>query len=109
LSSTPLDTALSALAAAARTPLREGASASSWRWSVRQQVTAVRAELVQQSGSSGGAWIDARGGDAFAERNELLARLAELGRSVLEDADVDEVRADVGHVVNDVARHVQRP
>ena len=109
MSTTPLDTALHALAAAARTPLREGSSASSWRWSVRQQVAAVRAELVQQSGSSGGAWIEARGGDAFAERNELLVRLADLGTSVLEDDDVDEVRADVGRVVDDVARHVRRP
>lgn len=100
--------AITGLAAAAQQPLREGAPTTSWRWSVRQTMAAVRDALMQENSGSEDGWLAARGGAAFRERNTLLARLGDLGSRVLEDPDIDVVRADVGRLVTDVSHHVQR-
>ncbi len=106
--STAMNTAITGLAAAAQQPLREGAPTTSWRWSVRQTMAAVRDALMQENSGSDDGWLAARGGAAFRERNTLLARLGDLGTRALEDPDVAAVRADVGRLVTDVSRHVQR-
>ena len=106
--STAMAEALTGLAAAAQVPLREGASSTSWRWSVRQRMAAVRDALMLETNDSEDGWLAARGGAAFRERNALLARLGDLGTRVLEDKDVDVVRAEVGRMVTDVSHHVQK-
>ena len=106
--STAMAEALTSLAASAQVPLRAGAPTTSWRWSVRQRMAAVRDALMLESSSSDDGWLAARGGSAFRERNSLLSRLGDLGSRVLEDPDIDVVRADVGRLVTDVSHHVQR-
>jgi len=106
--STPLTDALTGLSAAAQVPRRDGAPTTTWRWSVRQRMGPVRDALMQESSGSDDGWLAARGGAAFRERNVLLARLGDLGSRVLEDPDVDAVRADVERLVTDVTHHVQR-
>lgn len=106
--STAMAEALNGLAAAAQVPLREGAPSTSWRWSVRQRMAAVRDALMLETNDSEDGWLAARGGAAFRERNALLARLGDLGTRVLEDKDVDVVRAEVGRMVTDVSHHVQK-
>lgn len=106
--STAMAEALTGLATAAQAPLREGSPTTSWRWSVRQRMAAVRDALMLETNDSEDGWLAARGGAAFRERNALLARLGELGTRVLEDKDVDVVRAEVGRMVSDVSHHVQK-
>lgn len=111
--SAPLTAALRGLAAANEAPRREGPSLGSWRWTMRQRMTAVRDALLEETGGASGddlgdGWLAARGGSAFRERNALLMRLGTLGTRVLEDADVAAVRAEVARLVADVTRHVQR-
>ncbi|MGA8845317.1 MAG: hypothetical protein WB471_01740 [Nocardioides sp.] len=106
--STALAEAITSLAATAQQPLREGAPTTSWRWTVRQTMSAVRDALMQERAGSEDGWLAARGGTAFRERNTLLGRLGDLGSRVLEDPDVDSLRADVRRLVSDVSRHVQR-
>jgi hypothetical protein len=106
--SSTLTDALTGLAAAARAPRREGAPTTSWRWSVRQRMGAVRDALLQETSGTDDGWLAARGGAAFRERNALLARLGELGARVLEEPDVEAVQDEVGRLVTDVTHHVQR-
>lgn len=106
--STAMGEALTGLAAAAQVPLREGAPTTSWRWSVRQRMAAVRDALMLETNDSEDGWLAARGGAAFRERNALLSRLGELGTRVLEDKDIDAVRAEVGRLVTTVSHHVQK-
>lgn len=105
-----MSTALRGLAHANEAPRRDGPSLGSWRWTMRQRMTAVRDALLEETGGagSGDGWLAARGGTAFRERNALLMRLGTLGARVLEDADVAAVRAEVARLVADVTRHVQR-
>ncbi|CAN5155306.1 hypothetical protein BH09ACT12_BH09ACT12_13720 [soil metagenome] len=105
---TAMADALTGLAATAQVPLREGAPTTSWRWTVRQRMAAVRDALMLETSSTDDGWLAARGGTAFRERNALLGRLGGLGSRVLEDPDVENVRADVGRLVTDVSHHVQR-
>ncbi len=110
--SSAMTAALRGLAAANELPRREGPSLGSWRWTMRQRMTAVRDALLEESGahdpSGGDGWLAARGGSAFRERNVLVLRLGELSTRVLEDADVAAVRAEVARLVGEVTRHVQR-
>ncbi len=110
--SATLTAALRALAAANEAPGREGPGLGSWRWTMRQRMTAVRDALLEElppgDDGSGEGWLAARGGTAFRERNALLMRLGALGSRVLEDADVGAVRAEVARLVTDVTRHLQR-
>jgi hypothetical protein len=104
--------ALRALAAANEAPGREGPGLGSWRWTMRQKIAAVRDALLEElppgAGDTSEGWLAARGGAAFRERNALLMRLGTLGSRVLEEADVNAVRAEVARVVVDVTHHVQR-
>lgn len=114
MTSATLTAALRGLAAANEAPRREGPGLGSWRWTMRQRMTAVRDALLEETGATGApgddqgdGWLAARGGTAFRERNALLMRLGALGTRVLEDADVPAVRAEVARLVADVTRHVQ--
>lgn len=105
--SSTMTTALQALAAANHAAPVGGASGS-WRWTLRQRVGEVREALVAEStGSGDGDWLAARGGDRFAERNDLLLRLGELVDKVLEDPDAATVQTLVARIVADVRRHLQ--
>ncbi len=113
--SATLTTALRGLTAANEAPGREGPGLGSWRWTMRQRMTAVRDALLEETPPSqgpdddrGDGWLAARGGTSFRERNALLMRLGALGTRVLEDPDVGAVRAEVARLVVDVTRHVQR-
>lgn len=106
--SATLTSALRGLAGANEAPGRDGPSLGSWRWTMRQRMTAVRDALLEETTGGEDEWLAARGGVAFRERNTLLLRLGTLGTRVLEDPDVGAVRAEVARLVVDVTHHVQR-
>lgn len=108
--SSAMSAALRGLAAANEAPRREGPPLASWRWTMRQRMTAVRDALLAETGADGtdDGWLAARGGSAFRERNALVLRLGVLSARVLEEADVGAVRAEVARLVGEVTRHVQR-
>ena len=108
-----MTTALRALEQAIEAPRRDGTatetiSVGNWRWTVRQRMAAVRDALAGEAGDPEDGWLAARGGTAFRERNILLGRMSALGPQVLENPDVDRVRAELRRLVADIGRHVQR-
>lgn len=110
---TGMTAALRALEQAVEAPRGGGAdsdpvSVGNWRWTVRQRMVAVRDVLVGEGGDPEDGWLAARGGRAFRERNALLGRMSALGPQVLENPDVERVRADLRRLVSDIARHLQR-
>jgi hypothetical protein len=100
--------ALRALDHALDAPRGAGVPLGNWRWSVRQRLVIVRDRLVAETLGSHDGWLAARGGAAFRERNDLLARVAALTPAVLEVHDAEEVRRQLKRLVVDIAHHVQR-
>jgi hypothetical protein len=100
--------ALRALDHALDAPRGDGVPLGNWRWSVRQRLVSVRERLVAETLGSQDGWLVARGGAAFRERNDLLARLSALTPAVLEMHDAEQVRRDLKRLVLDIAHHVQR-
>jgi hypothetical protein len=110
---TGMTTALRALEQAIEAPRRDGPateaiSVGNWRWTVRQRMAAVRDALAGEAGDPEDGWLAARGGTAFRERNTLLSRMSSLGPQVLENPDVERIRAELRRLVADIGRHVQR-
>jgi hypothetical protein len=108
-----MTTALRALEQAIEVPRRDGTatetiSVGNWRWTVRQRMAAVRDALAGEAGDPEDGWLAARGGTAFRERNTLLGRISALGPQVLENPDVERIRAELRRLVADIGRHVQR-
>lgn len=103
-----LGAALRGLESALAAPRSEGIALGNWRWVVRQRMALVRDALIGESSDPADGWLAARGGTAFRERNQLLGRLGALGPTVLECADVEQVRAEVKRLLVDIGRHVQR-
>ena len=100
--------ALRALDRALDAPRGAGVPLGNWRWSVRQRLAVVRDRLVAETPGSQDGWLVARGGAAFRERNDLLARVSALTPAVLEVHDAEQVRLDLKRLVIDIAHHVQR-
>lgn len=103
------------LSAALEPPRREtlhaggaGGVSGTWRWTVRQQLAGVRDLLVNESTWHEDSWLAARGGAVLRERNALLTRVSVLGARVLDDPDVEGLRADLRRLVVDVSHHLQR-
>ncbi len=108
---TGMTTALRALEQAIEAPRgtdSDAVSVGNWRWTVRQRMAVVRDALAGAAGDPEDGWLAARGGSAFRERNTLLRRMSALGPQVLENPDVDRVRAELRRLVRDIARHIQR-
>jgi hypothetical protein len=110
---TGMATAVRALEQAIEAPGRDGAAADAvsignWRWTVRQRMAGVRDALMGEGGDPEDGWLAARGGTAFRERNALLGRVSALGPQVLENPDVERVRAELRRLVADIRRHMQR-
>jgi hypothetical protein len=110
---TGMATAVRALEQAIEAPGRDGAATDSvsvgnWRWTVRQRMAGVRDALMGEAGDPEDGWLAARGGTAFRERNALLGRVSALGPQVLENPDVERVRAELRRLVADIRRHMQR-
>jgi hypothetical protein len=110
---TGMTAALRALEQAIEAPGRDGTATDSvsvgnWRWTVRQRMAAVRDALAGEAGDPDDGWLAARGGTAFRERNTLLGRMSALGPQVLENPDIERVRAELRRLVADIGRHVQR-
>jgi hypothetical protein len=89
-------------------PRRSGALLGSWRWTVRQRMAAVRDALVTEVDDSDDGWLVARTGSVLRERTALLGRLSVLGPQVLENPDVEAVRAELLRLLVDLSHHVQR-
>lgn len=101
----------SAVAALARTldqPQLTGTALGNWRWQVRQRLVTVRDGLGAETAYFSEGWLAARAGTVLRERNQLMARMMELGPVVLGEPDPDRVRAELRRVVADVTRHLQR-
>lgn len=103
-----MTTAIQGLQQALEAPRRPGVALGNWRWSVRQSMAAVRDALVAEIGQGGEGWLAAREGGLRRERTALLGRLSALGPRVLENPDVDEVRAELHRLLVDVSHHMQR-
>jgi hypothetical protein len=100
--------ALRALDHALDAPRGPGVPLGNWRWSVRQRLVIVRDRLVAETLGAQDGWLAARGGAAYRERNDLLARLATMAPRVLEAVDAERVRVDLKRLVVDIAHHLQR-
>ncbi|HEY0903389.1 MAG TPA: hypothetical protein VGE14_05830 [Marmoricola sp.] len=88
--------------------LAGGRSASSWRWLVRQRLSAVRQALSDQGVEAWDGWLAARGGATDRERRQLLARITAVGASLLERSEADRVAVEVRRLLNDVEHYRQR-
>jgi hypothetical protein len=104
----PMQAALSALAQAVDAPRSAGATQGNWRWTVRQQMAAVRDALGRESAHARDGWAVAREYSVLRERQSLMTRLAQLGPMVLEASDLEPVRAELKRLVADLAHHRQR-
>ncbi|WP_459983326.1 hypothetical protein [Nocardioides sp. AN3] len=100
--------ALRALDHALDAPRGAGVPLGNWRWSVRQRLVILRDRLVTEAVGSHDGWLAARGGAAYRERNDLLARLAALTSAVLETHDAEEIRHQLKRLVGDISHHIQR-
>jgi hypothetical protein len=85
-----------------------GVALGNWRWTVRQRLAGVRDLLARETEQPDDGWLVARRAGLLRERTTLLSRLGTLGRAVLEQSDVERVRADLLRLVADVDRHLQR-
>jgi hypothetical protein len=99
--------ALRALDHALDAPRGAGVPLGNWRWAVRQRLALVRERLAAEALDPDGSGSLARGGAAFRERNDLLARVAALTPAVLETPDAEQVRRQLKGLVMDIARHLQ--
>ena len=100
--------ALRDLALTLDAPRRPSAALGPWRWTVRQQLVAVRELVLRESAQHDDSWLAARGGTILRERSALLARIASLAPQVLEAEDVSPVRVELKRLLADVARYLQR-
>lgn len=89
-------------------PPRPGVPLGNWRWSLRQRLAAVRDALVDENPTASDGWLAARGGQAFRERGQLVARLAQLADTALVCPDPEALRQDLRRLIGDIGRHVQR-
>lgn len=108
VTSTGMTAAMQGLAQALEAPRRLGVPLGNWRWRVRQQLAAVRDDLVVEVGNGVEGWLAARQGGLLRERNALLHRISSLGPAVLEHPDVDRVRAELHRLLVDITHHRQR-
>lgn len=104
----PLHSAMLGLAQAIDAPGTDGAALGSWRWTVRQQMAALRETLAHEPAYAREAWLDARRASMRRERHALLSRMAVLGPQVLTSPELDGVRDELRRLVADVAHHRQR-
>ena len=105
---TGIAAALHALEYAVESPRRSGAAQGTWRWNVRQRLSAVRDALLAETSGAQEGWLAARGGAALRERNLLLTRLGMMAQQALEAQDVERLRRDLHRLTVDVAHHAQR-
>jgi hypothetical protein len=89
-------------------PPDSGVALGNWRWTVRQRLAGVRDLLVRETEQADDGWLSARRAGLLRERNALLTRVTVLGKAVLEEADVERVRAALLRLVADVEHHLQR-
>lgn len=101
-------TALSELHRALDSPRGPGVAGGNWRWTVRQQMKAVRALLMLESEHPDDAWLSARRGMALRERRALLARIGQLEPKVLQCPDLEDVRNQGLRLLTDINHHLQR-
>jgi hypothetical protein len=89
-------------------PPRPGVPLGNWRWSLRQRLAGVRDALVDENPTAADGWLAARGGQAFRERGQLIARLTQLADSALVAPDPEALRQELRRLIGDIGRHVQR-
>jgi hypothetical protein len=89
-------------------PPRPGVPLGNWRWSLRQRLAAVRDALVDENPTAADGWLAARGGQAFRERGQLVARLTQLADTALVTPDPEALRHELRRLIGDIGRHVQR-
>jgi hypothetical protein len=99
-----LEAALDRLDTALAAPSR---LAESWRQGVRDRLGDVAAELSDERAVAGDTGLDARADHLHRERNRLLAKISVLGPMV-DNGDLDAVRAAVARLVQDVHHHHER-
>jgi hypothetical protein len=101
---TNLELAILGLKQALETPRRHRV----WRWLVRNRLAAVRDVLATESSREGEAWLAARELSLARDRTSLLERIEALGRSVLDEPDIEGVRGQLQRFVHDLERYRQR-
>lgn len=99
-----LESAISEL----RQTLGGSRTATSWRWMMRDQLSAVREALTDERFASWDGWLAARTGSSDRERQQLLARITALGGGLLDRLDTDRAAAEVRRLLNDVEHYRQR-
>ena len=78
-----------------------------WRRLVRLRMAGVRDALAGDWSRDGDEWLAARELSLRHERSTLLSRLALLGPRVLDDPNVETVRAELLRLVTDLEHHRQ--
>jgi hypothetical protein len=91
-----------------RSTLGGSRTATSWRWMMRDQLTAVRDALGDERFASWDGWLAARSGTTERERQQLLARLTAVGNGLLDRLDTDRAAAEVRRILLDVEHFRQR-
>jgi len=78
-----------------------------WRRLVRDRLIEVSAGLSDESAVATDTWLDARAGHLERERNRLLAKVAVV-LPMVDNGDLDGVRAAGARLVQDLEHHHQR-
>lgn len=91
-----------------RETLSGARAASSWRWLVRQRLSAVRQALSDENFESWDGWLAARTGSTDRERRQLLSRISAVGAHLLDRLDADIVAVEVRRLIHDVEHYRQR-
>lgn len=100
---TTLDHAIVGLEQALDKPPRQ----QSWRWLVRQRLSAALEALAGENTRAADAWLACRQARLLRERDVLSLKLDRLAGQVL-DGEVEPVRTELRRLITELGRHKQR-
>lgn len=88
--------------------LEDDSQARTWRWRVRQELSALRDALESERFRSFDGWLTARSRTSERDRIRLTSRIGALGPAVLDRLDSGAVRMEVARLLVDVEHYRQK-